>query len=219
MIKVLDNYKKAVVNGRVTTVVTPAEALNNDIYQNKFTSVEVNDMVLPVKSSYDPSSPGFYIINDGKIGRIIYPSKEDESEYSSKNAVDFSNVTSMKELISKQEEIKKLESEVLSNSDNLFKPIPKENDSPEMKAMKQAVCLKNIDLDAYADRFGENYNNEKRLLKGSSITISKIKSICDKLDMKCSLTISDAGPNVPNPIGQDITVEICGYNGDGYNES
>lgn len=117
----------------------------------------------------------------------------------------------MKDLINKQEEVKRMESEVLSNSDNLFKPIPKENDSPEMKALKQAICLKNIDIDAYADRFADNFNNDKRLLKGPSITMSKMKSIGNKLDMKITLTISDANPNVPNPIGESITVDVCGY--------
>lgn len=211
----LSNYKKAKIAGRVTTVIKPAEALNNKAMQNKFTSVEINDTILPLKTSYDPTSPGFYIMNNGKIGKIIYPSDEDKDEYSSKNAIDFSNVENMKELIAKQEEVKKLESEVLSNSDNLFKPIAKENDSPEMKAMKKALCLKNIDIDAYADRFGDNFNNDKRLLKGSNITISKLKSICNKLDLKCTLTISDTSPNVPNPMNEVVTVDICGYdNGD-----
>lgn len=207
----LNNYKKATVNGRVTTVVTPTEALENEIYQNKFTSVEINDVLLPVKKSYDPTSPGFYILADGKIGKFIYPNDNDIEEYSSKNAIDFSDVKNMKDLINKQEEVKRMESEVLSNSDNLFKPIPKENDSSEMKAMKKAICLKNIDIDAYADRFGDNFNNDKRLLKGSTITMSKLKSICDKLDMRVTLTISDAKSNVPNPIGESITVDICGY--------
>ena len=208
----LNNYKKAKVNGRVTTVVTPEEALNNPLYQDKFSSVEINNTILPVKKTYDPTTPGFYISNTGKIGKIIYPSEEDLEEYSSSNAIDFSNIQNMRELISKQEEVKRMESEVLSNSDNLFKPIPKENDAPEMKALKEAICLKNIDIDAYADRFLDNFNNDKRLLKGSSITISKMKSICDKLDMKVTLTISDTSPNVPNPIGQSISVDICGYN-------
>lgn len=211
----LSNYKKAIVNGRVTTVVTPAEALNNTLYQDKFSSVEIEGFTLPVKKSYDPSAPGFYISQSGKIAKIIYPNEEDKEEYSLKNAVDFSNIQNMRDLISKQEEVKRMESEVLSNSDNLFKPIPKENDSPEMKALKEAICLKNIDIDAYADRFLDNFNNDKRLLKGSNITISKMKSICDKLDMKVSLTISDASSNVPNPIGRSISVDICGYN---YND-
>lgn len=206
----LEKYKKAKINGRVTTVVTPMEALENEIYQNKFTSVEVNDSILPVKKSYDPTSPGFYIFNEGKMGKIIYPNDNEKDEYSSKNAIDFSDVKNMKELISKQEEVKRMESEVLSSSDNLFKPIPKDTDSSEMKAMKQAICLKNIDIDVYADRFGDNFNNDKRLLKGSSITISKLKSICDKLDMKVTLTISDSSDDVPNPIGESITVDICG---------
>ena len=207
----LRDYKRAKVNGRVTTVVTPIEALENEAYQNKFTSVEINDTILPVKKSYDPSTPGFYIMSSGKIGKFIYPSGEDIEEYSSKNAIDFSDVKTMKDLINKQEEVKRLESEVLSNSDNLFKPIVKENDSPEMKAMKTAICLKNIDLDLYQDRFGDNFNNDKRLLKGSSITISKMKAICDRLDIKATLTLTDANENVPNPIGESITVDICGY--------
>lgn len=207
----LRDYKKAKINNRVTTVVTAEDALQNESYQNKFTSVEINDMILPVKKVYDPGSPGFYIMGSGKIGKIVYPDTEDAEEYSVKNAVDFSNIENMKDLISKQEEVKRMESEVLSNSDNLFKPIVKENDSPEMKAMKKAICLKNIDLDLYQDRFSDNFNNDKRLLKGSSITISKMKSICDKLDIKVTLTLSDTNPNVPNPIGESISVDICGY--------
>ena len=87
-----------------------------------------------------------------------------------------------------------------------------------MKALKQAINLKNIDIDIYADRFLENFNNDKRLLKGPAITSSKMKSICPKLDMKVTLTISDAHPNVPNPIGQDITVVICGDGNDADEE-
>lgn len=208
----LSDYKKAVINNRVTTVISVQEVLKNPIFQNKFTSVEVDDVILPVKNSYDPTSPGFYIMGSGKIGKIIKPNSEDYEEYSSKHAIDFSDIKSMKELISKQEEVKKLEADTLSNSDNLFKPIVKDNDSPEMKALKEAICLKNIDIDAYADRFGDNYNNDKRLLKGSSITSSKMKSICNNLDMKVTLVITDTSPNVPNPIGKSISVDICGYN-------
>lgn len=208
----LNNYKKAKINGRVTTVVTPEEALTNPLYQDKFSSVEIDDVILPVKKTYDPTVPGFYISSSGKLGKIIYPNDDDKEEYSSDNAIDFSNIQNMKELISKQEEVKRMESEVLSNSDNLFKPIPKENDAPEMKALKEAICLKNIDIDVYADRFLDNFNNDKRLLKGSSITISKMKSICDKLDMKVTLIISDTSPEVPNPMGKEISVDICGYN-------
>lgn len=207
----LDNYKKAMINNRVVTVISPQEVLSNQVFQNKFTAIEVDGVILPVKTSYDPTSPGFYVPGNGKIAKIIKPSDEDLEEYSSKHAIDFSDIKSMKELISKQEQVKRLEADTLSNSDNLFKPIVKDNDSPEMKAMKQALNLKNIDIDAYADRFGENFNNEKRLLKGSSITMSKLKSIGDKLDMKITLTITDSNPNVPNPIGQSISVDICGY--------
>ena len=206
----LSDYKKAKLNNRVVTVIKPEEALRDKVFQNKFTAVQVGEFMLPVKTSYDSTLPGFYVVENGNIGRIVYPCNEDKEEYLVSSAIDFSNIQSMKELISKQEEVKKLEEDTLSNSDNLFKPIVKDNDSPEMKALKQAINLKNIDIDIYADRFLENFNNDKRLLKGSSITSAKMKSICPKLDMKVTLTISDTNPNVPNPIGKDITVVICG---------
>ena len=210
----LNDYKKATINGKVTTVLKPHEVLSNSVFQNKFTSVEIEDVILPVKTAYDPSTPGFYVVCGGKIGKAIKPSDEDKNLYSVDRAIDFSNIESMKELVAKQEMVKKMESDVLSNSDNLFKPIVKDNDSPEMKAIKEAICRKGIDIDAYADRFGENFNNDKRLLKGSSITMSKMKSICDKLDMKCTLVITDSSSNVPNPIGSEISVDICGYGED-----
>lgn len=209
-----NNYKKAVVNGRMTTVMNPYDVLSNNVFHNKFTSVEYDGLVLPVKTSYDPTSPGFYITSNGKVGKLIKPSNDEMNEYSAANAVDFSNIEDMKELINKQDQVKQMEAEILSNSDNLFKPVIKDNDSPEMKALKQAICLKNIDIDLYSDRFGDNYNNDKRLLKGSSITMSKLKSYCNSLDMKCTIIISDKNENVPNPMNQQVIVDICGYDDD-----
>lgn len=202
--------KKAKIEGRITTVVNPYDVLKDQSLQNKYTSVEINGFVLPVKTNYDSTNPGFYISGKGNVGVVKYPSNNDIEEYSTNNIIDFSNVSNMKELIAKQEEVKQLECEVLSNSDNLFKPVAKENDTPEMKALKKAICLKNIDLDVYADRFADNYNNDKRLIKSSSITMAKMKSIGEKLDMKITLTISDANPNVPNPMRESVTVDICG---------
>ena len=87
----INEYKKAKIDGRVTTVVKPDEALQYDIYQNKFTSVEIGDTILPVKTSYDPTVPGFYIMNGGKIAKAVFPNDKDKDEYSSSNAINFSD--------------------------------------------------------------------------------------------------------------------------------
>ena len=102
------------------------------------------------------------------------------------------------------------ERSILTTIDNVFAPDITENDTPEMKAIKQAILDKHIDLDKYEPRFGPNYNNDKRLLKKNSITFGKLRSICNALDIKASITIEDAGPDVPNPIGRVITAELTG---------
>ena len=210
----LRDYKKIKINNRVMTVIKPEEVLQDKTFQTKFTAVEINGVILPVKTSYDPTSPGFYIMDNGNLGRIVNPSEEDMEEYSVSNAIDFSNIQNMKDLIKAQDEVKKLEEDTLINSENAFKPTIREDDDPEMWAVKTALHLKNMNIDNYADRFEENFNNDKRLLKGKSITNAKLKSICPKLDMKVTLTISDMHPDVPNPIGKDITVVICGDGND-----
>ena len=79
-----------------------------------------------------------------------------------------------------------------------------------MIAFKQAIIDKHIDLDKYEQRFGVNYNNDKRLLKKDSITFGKLRDMCNALDIKATIEFRDANPNVPNPIGRVITAEITG---------
>ena len=79
-----------------------------------------------------------------------------------------------------------------------------------MKALKQAITAKNIDIDKYADRFGENFPNDKRKLKDEKITLFLLKRMAECLDMNVDLIISDKSPNVPNPIGIPIKVSLTG---------
>ena len=92
----------------------------------------------------------------------------------------------------------------------MFIPEIGSDDTPEMIALKQAIMDKHIDIDKYEQRFGPNYNNDKRLLKKGNITFGKLRSICDALDIKVTLTIEDSAPDVPNPIGRATTAEITG---------
>ena len=75
------------------------------------------------------------------------------------------------------------------------------------------IDVQNIDIDKYADRFGENFPNDKRKMKDDKITLFLLKRMAECLDMNVDLIISDKNPNVPNPIGMPIKVSLTG-NGD-----
>ena len=53
-----------------------------------------------------------------------------------------------------------------------------------MRAMKESILAKSIDLDKYKDRFGTNYPNDKRKMKDSDITLNMIERMCKNLDIK-----------------------------------
>ena len=146
----------------------------------------------------------------GNVGYLIkYPDKRIEKEYKP-NVIDFNNVTTIQQFIDKQEKVKDVERDILCNPDNIYKPIIGENDSPEMKAIKEAIRAKNIDIDKYADRFGENFPNDKRKLKDDKITLFLLKRMAECLDMNVDLIITDKSPDVPNPIGIPIKVSLTG---------
>ena len=79
-----------------------------------------------------------------------------------------------------------------------------------MKALKNAVLDKHIDLDKYEPRFGSNYNNDKRLFNKSTISLIMLKRVCEALDRDATLTLSDKSDDVPNPIGRTIQVKLTG---------
>jgi hypothetical protein len=77
-----------------------------------------------------------------------------------------------------------------------------------MIALKQAVNQKHIDINKYAYRFGDNFNNDRRLFEKPTITLSKLKTIAEALDMSCYIIIEDKDKDVPNPIGSQVKVRI-----------
>ena len=98
--------------------------------------------------------------------------------------------------------------ETPADGSNVFRPPLSEMDSAEMRGLKQSIIAKNIDMDKYAERFGPNYPNDKRKMKDSSITSFLLKRACKNLDINVDLVFSDAGPNVPNPMGKTITINM-----------
>ena len=85
-----------------------------------------------------------------------------------------------------------------------------------MAALKEAINGKQIDLANYEYKFGTNYNNDMRLLSKPDITMNKLKSFLNKLDLKASIVIEDASDDVPNPLGRKIVSTII--SGDDYDD-
>jgi hypothetical protein len=71
-----------------------------------------------------------------------------------------------------------------------------------------ALNDKNIDLDKYAGRFQDNYPNDKRQLKNHSMTLNILKRFCKNCDIEAVLTLRDRNPDVPNPIGHEVSISL-----------
>ena len=214
------NFKKKTINGKMYNVIDMETCMkNNDIYDKSQTAVEVsidgNNYVLPFRNKTD-TKPGIY--EDGSLDFFCVPdggNEKEVKEYSSDDMLDFSKCTTIAEIMEKQEILRDEEKEILANPDNIFVPTISEKDSPAMRGLKQAVIEKHIDIDKYQDRFGkENFPNDKRKFKDNDITMFMMNRMNKALDIKATLILEDKNPNVPNPIGKKIAIDLTGYDED-----
>ena len=183
-------------------------SLNPDIVASlaEDTAIEKDGHVYPVTKQYSKDVTG--VTDLGKV--LLYSlTEQDKSadEYKVENVIDFENVKSLQESINKQNQLMSAERTILVSPENIFTPVIKEEDTPEMKLLKQAICLKGIDLDNYKQRFGSDYNNDRRLFEQNSITFFKLKRLAEIMDMNVSLSLEDK-PGAPNPIGEKLTIQI-----------
>ena len=205
--------KKAKIGRRILDVIDESEfirrsSLNPDIVSSlaEDTAIEKDGHVYPVTRQYSKDVTG--VTDLGKV--LLYSlTEQDKSadEYKVENVIDFENVKSLQESISKQNQLMSAERTILVSPENIFTPVIKEEDTPEMKLLKQAICLKGIDLDNYKQRFGSDYNNDRRLFEQNSITFFKLKRLAEIMDMNVSLSLEDK-PGAPNPIGEKLTIQI-----------
>lgn len=205
---------KAAVDGRVVEVVEYEEyGKNKSLYEGRSdVSIPVKykneDILLPLKGEYNgnPFSPGVY--SAGCLDFFNYPEDGFVERYIPKNTVTMTNTDNIRELIKLGNESRKLDEVFITTPDNITNIPIKENDQPEMIALKTALNSKHIDIDAYANRFGDNYPNDKRQLKSSSVTLNIVKRYCDNCDMEALLIIRDKSRDVPNPIGREISISL-----------
>ncbi len=199
---------KMKIEGKMYDVV-PLEQYqkNMNAYMPNYTAIESEDgkYALPVRGISDPR-PGIYVTNC--IAHERLPEDDKLQEYSMENAIDLSDSKSIGELLQRQEAVRDIEHEILTDVDNIFTPKIGPNDSAAIKGLKEAVIKKHIDLDKYEPRFASNYNNDKRLLNKDKISMQMLVRVCNALDIKATLTLEDQNPEVPNPIGDKIEIEL-----------
>jgi len=134
----------------------------------------------------------------------------------------YSSAKNLRGIIEAQDKLNKAERSILITIDNLTIPEICDNDTPFMKAIKTAIIRKRIDLDKYSHRFGDNFANDKRLLKKDDMTQQKGITYANCLDFDMYMIIKDTNPNVPNPIGEPIVVKLTGEGAgfyDGYSDA
>lgn len=199
--------KKAKLGETIYDVVSVDEYNSNkEFYRTGPIAVEGGDGYLyPLRSNSNDMRPGFF--DEGPMQFFNPPRGQDCCIYSDRNIIDFSKASSIKDIIETQSKLADAEREILTTIDNLFVPPTSSDDTPEMSLLKQAITDKHIDIDKYEQRFGANFNNDKRLIKKNSITFGKLRNICNALDIRATLTLEDRYGDVPNPMGTRI--DIC----------
>ena len=205
---------KAAINGQVVDVVDYDEYSNHiDCYSGRNdvaipVDMRGREILLPIKGRYSSNVtlPGVY--NAGCVDFLIYPDEAFVERYMPKDFISMSNTDDIKELIKNGDAARKLDEPFITSPDSITCIPIKETDQPEMKGLKMALNAKNIDIDKYAARFGDNYPNDKRQLKNSNATLKIIKRFCENCDMEAILTFRDKNPDVPNPMNTEITVSL-----------
>lgn len=200
-------FAKAKIYDTIFDVISYQEYLRSpQFYQENSVAIRGGDGYLyPVRVNPNDTRPGFT-----DVGPMVFfnpPGASDTRHYSDRNIIDFSQAGCLREVIEAQTALASAERTILTTVDNLFVPPVNPNDYPEMLILKEAITKKHIDLSKYEPRFGPNFNNDKRLVRKTSITFDKLKRFCKALDIKATLTMEDASPDVPNPIGEKL--EIC----------
>lgn len=203
--------KKIQINKKIFEVVDMDEYTDHqDLYNPKLTAIELKDgSVLPIRNKND-IAPGIYYQQDCFACLVKKPNENEATEYSvnNQNMFDYGNCETIGDIMHNNTLVRNIENEILTTKDNIFNLNIGADDTPEMSAVKEAINTKQIDIKQYESRF-DQFQNDLRLLRGKSITLAKMKSVCDKLDIEAELILRDK-PECPNPMHKEIKVMITG---------
>lgn len=215
---ILDSYKLKRIDNRLINVYTQEDMpkIEPDMYNT--VGVLHDGYVYPLRNRTE-TAPGLYPTNMRYQDTSVYMRRDpvtekDKEKYSTNDMIDFNNMNSIRDNINKIDELRADERTMLLTVDNIYRPQIHDKDTPEMKAFKYAVGLKGCDINSYKERFGSNYNNDKRLFEKDNITLSKLAYLTDILDMEVDITFKDKNPDVPNPMGKEIKITLGKENSD-----
>lgn len=198
--------KKAELANKLYNVCSMDEFTDNqDMYTPKFTAIERDKVILPIKNRTTDTGVGIYYQQGAMASIVVKP--DNDKEYSVDKIIDFSNPKSIGEVFEKQQIIRDIQDEIMTTSDNIMYLKIGDKDTPEMRSLKTAINLKRIDPKQYEDRF-DQFQNDMRLLKGESITLGKLVSICNAFDISADLTLRDRDSNTPNPMNETINIDL-----------
>lgn len=200
--------KKIRIKNNMYTVITKEEYYSSkDFYDTMIGTIAIQegDYVYPlVRRSNE------YGYHPGPVIDTFYVPEEEQDLFHKNNITDYTKAENIKQYIEMVNKFSQEEYQVLTSPDNIDIPRISRDDEPVMKILKGAVIKKRIDLDKYQERIGSTYQNDKRLFKGKSITLPKFINIANALDLKVTMTVEDKAPNVANPMGEKIVMELTG---------
>lgn len=199
--------KKAEVAGHLLSVMSIEEfEQNRDLYNPRTVAIETAGHILPIRNSAE-TEPGLYY-RQGMVSNIIKPSPEQESEYSAEKVIDLSHPSDIGEIMAKSQLLRNIQNDLMvSGSNNILRLNITQEDTPEMRAIKSAINSKQIDKKDYEERFSQ-FQNDMRILRGHSITLGKLITICNGFDISCELTLRNRDDMVANPMVDEITIDL-----------
>ena len=205
----MNNIRQTVIGDKMYNVVSYTEYCQHPEINNNYSTaveMEIGDTkkVLPVRSPME-NLPGLY--SKGFMDEMILP-EDDDVQYSIENVIDLSNSENIEDLMRKQDQVRNIEKEILTSPGDITVPNISRLDSPEMRAVKEAIIAKHMDINKYSERFGSNFANDKRILKTNAITQKMMKRILSNIDVKATIILEDASPDVANPMGKKIEIVI-----------
>ena len=146
--------KKMRIGKRILDVIDQEEFIRKSEYNPEAvkelaedTAVVKDEIVYPVMTKFSRDVVGVY-----DAGPLLIYSKPDDidlSQYNSKDIIDFDNVENLRDSIEKAAKLESQERSILISTNNIYKPIVQENDTPEMALFKKAISKKNIDIENY----------------------------------------------------------------------
>lgn len=210
-------YRKANINGKLYDVLTSKEYFEQgELYDYKTTAILDNGFLYPLrkKNRLGSGCGAFMITKD--VLKLVDPTEEEKEIYRAKEVIDLTSTSSMVEMIEKQSKFRNMERQILCDVDNIYKPVITESDTPHARALKEAIIAKRIDINKYKHRI-PTICNDKRTFAQPNITMYKLLSTAKALDIDVQLILKDKSPDVPNPMGKEIVVDLITCDEDDMN--